>query len=267
MTQDRSGHRPRKRFGQHFLHDHSVIARIVAAINVQADDRIVEIGPGKGALTRALLEVTDIMHAIELDRDLVRHLADSFDPTRLLVHQGDALSFDVATLAAPRTRLRIVGNLPYNISTPLMFHLLQSRDVIADMHFMLQLEVVNRLAAAPDNADYGRLSVMAQLHCQVQPLMWVGAGAFTPPPKVESALVRLIPRAQLPLPVQHIPAFTRIVAGAFSQRRKTLRNALRNLLSSAQIEAAGIDPAQRPATLGVDDYIALCAIYERDAEC
>ena len=264
MTRERFEHRARKRFGQHFLHDRSVIARIVAAINVRAGDRVVEIGPGKGALTRALLEVTDTLHAIELDRDLVEHLAREFDPARLTVHQGDALSFNVADLAEPETRLRVVGNLPYNISTPLMFHLLRSREVITDMHFMLQLEVVNRLAATADDADYGRLSVMAQLHCQVQPLMRVGAGAFTPPPKVESAVVRLIPRAQLPLPAQHMPAFTQIVAAAFSQRRKTLRNALKELMSTTQIEAAEIDPGRRPGTLSVDEYIALCAIHQRD---
>ena len=266
MTQARFEHRPRKRFGQHFLHDRSVIAQIVAAIDVRKSDRIVEIGPGKGALTRALLAVTDTMHAIELDRDLVAYLTREFDTTRLLVHQGDALAFDVATLVEPGTRLRVVGNLPYNISTPLMFHLLQSRQIITDMHFMLQLEVVNRLAAAPNEGDYGRLSVMAQLQCRVEPLMRVAAGAFTPPPKVESAIVRLTPRTELPLPAQHMRAFTQLVAAAFSQRRKTLRNALKELMSSSQIENAEIDPGRRPGTLSVNDYIALCRVYQRDED-
>jgi len=267
MTAEQFEHRPRKRFGQHFLHDQAVIGRIVAAINVQEGDRLVEIGPGKGALTRELLAVTELLHAIELDRDLAKHLTEKFDAKRLVIHQSDALSFDITSLAEPGSRLRVVGNLPYNISTPLMFHLLRSRDVIADMHFMLQLEVVNRLAAAPDHADYGRLSVMTQLHCQVQPLMRVGAGAFKPPPKVESALVRLVPKTQLAVPEQQLPAFTQIVAAAFSQRRKTLRNALKKLLSGTQIEAAGIDPDQRPGTLSVPDYVALCAIYVRDTQC
>ena len=266
MNTERFEHRPRKRFGQHFLHDRSTIARIIAAINVLQGDRIVEIGPGRGALTRPLLEVTDILHAIELDRDLVKRLEAEFDSTRLVIHEGDALAFDVASLAVPGTRLRVVGNQPYNISTPLMFHLLQSRDEIADMHFMLQLEVVNRLAAAPGGKDYGRLSVMTQVHCQVEPLMRVGAEAFTPPPRVESAVVRLTPRKELPLPVQSLPEFTAIVAAAFSQRRKTLRNALKNVLSTSQIEAAEIDPGRRPGTLSVNDFIALCAIRERDMD-
>ncbi|MFT5445967.1 MAG: 16S rRNA (adenine1518-N6/adenine1519-N6)-dimethyltransferase [Gammaproteobacteria bacterium] len=263
MTRDRFEHQPRKRFGQHFLHDDSVIEQIVAAINVQANDRVVEIGPGKGALTRALLKVTDTLHAIELDRDLVAYLAVEFDPTRLVVHQGDALTFDIATLAAPDMRLRVVGNLPYNISTPLMFHLLKRQNLLTDMHFMLQLEVVNRLAAAPDEPDYGRLSVMTQLHCEVQPLLRVRPGSFTPPPKVESAVVRLRPRAHMPLPAEHLPVFSQLVAAAFSQRRKTLRNALKNLMPAAQIEAAGIDPGRRPGTVSVPEFVTLSSIVHQ----
>jgi 16S rRNA (adenine1518-N6/adenine1519-N6)-dimethyltransferase len=265
MAQDSFQHRPRKRFGQHFLHDRSVIAQIVATIGVRAGDCVIEIGPGKGALTRALLEVTDTMHAIELDKDLVAYLAREFDETRLVVHQGDALAFDVVKLAEPGARLRVVGNLPYNISTPLMFHLLKSREQISDMHFMLQLEVVNRLAAQPSTSDYGRLSVMTQLQCHVEALMRVGAGAFTPPPKVESAIVRLTPRETPLLPPQHTTAFTQLVAAAFSQRRKTLRNALKNLMSASQIETAEIDPSRRPGTLSVDEYIALCSVHQADA--
>jgi 16S rRNA (adenine1518-N6/adenine1519-N6)-dimethyltransferase len=260
MTRDHFEHQPRKRFGQHFLHDDSVIERIVDAINVQASDRIVEIGPGKGALTRALLKVTDSLHAIELDRDLVDYLAAEFDPARLIIHQGDALTFDIATLAAPDKRLRVVGNLPYNISTPLMFHLLKQQNLLTDMHFMLQLEVVNRLAAAPDEPDYGRLSVMTQLHCEVQPLMHVRPGSFTPPPKVESAVVRLRPRAQMLVPEAQLAIFSQLVAAAFSQRRKTLRNALKNLLPADSIEAAGVDPGRRPGTLSVAEFVSLSAI-------
>jgi 16S rRNA (adenine1518-N6/adenine1519-N6)-dimethyltransferase len=262
-VRDKSQHRARKRFGQHFLHDQSVIARIVSAIAVQPNDRVVEIGPGTGALTRVLLEVTDELHVIEIDRDLVEYLSKEFDDERLVIHQGDALKFDITSLASTDKRLRVVGNLPYNISTPLLFHLLESRDAITDMHFMLQLEVVNRLAASPGDSDYGRLSVMVQLHCQVQPLLQVPAGAFSPPPKVESAVVRLTPHATLPVPNDELPVLRQIVAAAFSQRRKTLRNALKTLMSVEQIEMANIDPAQRPGTLSVNDYVALCGTFQR----
>ena len=256
-------HRPRKRFGQHFLHDQSVIANIVAAIAIRDNDLVVEIGPGTGALTRVLLQATDTLHAIEIDRDLIALLANEFDSERLVIHQGDALKFDVASLAQTGRRLRVVGNLPYNISTPLLFHLLRSRDAISDMHFMLQLEVVNRLAAAAGDKDYGRLSVMAQLHCQVQPLLLVPASAFRPPPKVESAVVRLTPHAQLPIPREQVATFRQIVAAAFSQRRKTLRNALKTLLSEEQIKMANVDPSHRSGTLSLADYIALCDVYVR----
>lgn len=252
-------HRPRKRFGQHFLHDADVIRLIVAAIAPQAGDRILEVGPGLGALTGPLLERCETMDAVELDRDLVATLEtkDWVRDGRLRVHRGDALRFDYAALAGPGEKLRIVGNLPYNISTPLLFHLLAQAQAIQDIHVMLQKEVVDRLAAKPGVQAYGRLSVMVQYRCRVEMLLLVGPTSFRPPPKVESAVVRLIPRSTPAVHVTNEMVFEQVVRRAFVQRRKTLRNALGELLARADIEAAGVDPGARAGVLGLEEFAAL----------
>lgn len=245
-------HRPRKRFGQNFLHDSRVVDRIVRAIDPHPGDRLVEIGPGLGALTAPLLACVAPIDAVELDRDLIARLTDRFGD-RLRLHSADALRFDFCALAA-EGRLRVVGNLPYNISTPLIFHLLDQAACVQDMHFMLQKEVVDRLAAAPGGGDYGRLSVMVQQRCRVERLFTVPPGAFHPPPKVDSAVVRLVPYETPPVTVADPALFAHIVARAFSQRRKTLRNTLRGELDADTIAACGIDPGRRAETLSVAEY-------------
>lgn len=235
-----SSHRPRKRFGQHFLHDPRVLARIVDAISPGAEDFIVEIGPGEGALTRPLLSKLKKIEVIELDRDL----AARFDDERIKVHVADALEFDFAQF--PRG-MRVVGNLPYNISTPLLFHLARYADRVRDLHFMLQLEVVQRMVAPPSTPHYGRLSVALQARFQMKKLFNVAKGAFSPPPKVESALVRLVPLEQ-PLQVDE-----NLLRKAFSARRKTLKNALPGI----DFAALGIDARLRPENLSPQDYARL----------
>jgi 16S rRNA (adenine1518-N6/adenine1519-N6)-dimethyltransferase len=251
-------HRARKRFGQHFLTDENVVAQIVAAINPQPDDHLVEIGPGLGVLTETLLPYVPEMDAVELDRDIIPKLAARCGPLgRLNIHTCDALKFDFASLMKDGHELRIVGNLPYNISTPLMFHLLESRAIIRDMHFMLQKEVVDRLAAIPGTKDYGRLSVMMQYHCRVESLFDVPPDAFSPPPKVNSAVVQLTPFSEPPITVADINMLSKLVTQAFSQRRKTLRNTLKPLMNVEQIEAQGIDPIRRAETLSLTEFAAL----------
>ncbi|MES9993177.1 MAG: 16S rRNA (adenine(1518)-N(6)/adenine(1519)-N(6))-dimethyltransferase RsmA [Candidatus Thiodiazotropha sp.] len=251
-------HRPRKRFGQNFLHDPGIIQRIVQAIDPQADDNLVEIGPGQGAITTQLLPQLGCMHAIELDRDLVAPLAQQCASLgELQIHNTDALKFDFTRLAETGRPLRVVGNLPYNISTPLLFHLLEQADQIADMHFMLQKEVVERMAAAPGSKTYGRLSVMLQARAEVTSLFSIGPGAFNPPPKVESAFVRLIPLNPPPYQVDDWDHFSRLVSQAFSQRRKTLRNSLSKIASADTIRAAGIDPGIRAEQLSISDFVEL----------
>jgi 16S rRNA (adenine1518-N6/adenine1519-N6)-dimethyltransferase len=247
-------HRPRKRFGQHFLTDRSAVDRLVAVIAPAPGDRLVEIGPGQGALTAPLLERVDRMDVVEIDRDLAAALAERFPSERLRVHVTDALAFDFCTLG---TGLRVVGNLPYNISSPLLFHLAQQSGCLRDCHFMLQLEVVERMAAQPGGRIYGRLSVMVQYRFAVEKLFRVPAGAFRPAPKVESAVVRLTPQPAGAPRARDEQAFAALVAGAFSQRRKTLRNALRSWLTDAQIGAAGVDPGARAETLAVADFVRL----------
>lgn len=250
-------HRARKRFGQNFLHDHNVINHIVKSIRPRAGETLLEIGPGQGALTGALLESECTLLALELDRDLIPLLIQKFGThPRFHLQQGDALELDLDMLA-PATQVRVVGNLPYNISTPLIFHLLQQNQRITDMHFMLQKEVVERLAAAPGNKDYGRLGIMAQYFCRVEPLFEVPPGAFSPQPKVQSAVVRLVPHTELPHPAQSVERLQLVVRTAFNQRRKTLRNALQSLLSAAQIEALGIDAGARPETLPLAAFVKL----------
>ncbi len=242
--------RARKRFGQHFLHDERVLDYIVTAIAPRATDHLVEVGPGRGALTRALLAADcATLDAVEIDRDLVPRLREEFaGEPRFTVHEADALDFDFTALARERgARLRIVGNLPYNISTPLLFHLLDHAAAIDDLHVMLQREVVDRIAASPGNGDYGRLTIMLSPWLKAESLFDVGPGAFQPPPKVWSAVVRLTVRRQPAFVVS--PRFADVVASAFSHRRKTLRNALRGLVSAEQILACEVDPNARPETL------------------
>lgn len=253
-------HVPRKRFGQNFLHDPGVIARIVAAIAPKPGDHLVEIGPGLGALTTVLLPRVGAMDVVELDRDLIPRLTEQCSGLGTLrVHPVDALRFDFSQLAQDDGKLRVVGNLPYNISTPLLFHLFDHMTHIRDMFFMLQKEVVERMVAAPATEHYGRLSVMVQFHCAASKLFTVGSGAFQPAPKVESAVVHLVPHPHPPVPVTDYARFAKLVTQAFSQRRKTLRNALKGLLTDAQVRAAHVDPADRAERLGLADFARLAA--------
>jgi 16S rRNA (adenine1518-N6/adenine1519-N6)-dimethyltransferase len=250
-------HRARKRFGQNFLHDSGVIARIVRAIDAQPDDVLVEIGPGLGALTGPLLKTAGKLQVVEIDRDLAPRLREQFvDYPGFVVHQADALKFDFAALAPQKGKLRLVGNLPYNISTPLLFHLLGYGEVIGDMHFMLQKEVVDRIVAAPGSEAYGRLSVTVAARAEAWSLFTVGPGAFRPAPKVDSAIVRILPRKPAFTIADHA-MFDRIVTAAFSHRRKQLSNGLRGLLDIAQISAAGIDPQIRPEQLSAEAFARL----------
>jgi len=253
-TDKNTGHRHKKSLGQHFLHDPNILNKIVAAIAPQADDLMVEIGPGLGALTRPLLQHLKHLHVVEFDRDLVPRLRAEFPPERLTVHERDALKFDFGCLGA---NLRVVGNLPYNISSPLLFHLADYADQIKDMHFMLQKEVVDRMAAEPDSADYGRLSVMLQARFRVAKLFNVPPGAFNPPPKVDSAVVRLAPLPAAAIAYRDARAFAEVVARAFGQRRKTLRNTLKGLVDPSAMAALGIDPGRRGETLSVAEFARL----------
>lgn len=251
-------HRARKRFGQNFLADRSVVQRIVDAIAPRPGQVIVEIGPGQSALTGPLAVSGAELHLLEIDRDLAAALRRQFEGCpNVSLHLGDALQVDFAALCGGRP-FRLVGNLPYNISTPLLFHALQWSSLIGDMHFMLQQEVVDRMAAGPGGKARGRLSVMCQYHCEVTPLFSVPPEAFRPVPKVNSTLVRLVPHPRPPVRVLDPARFERLVAQAFSMRRKTLRNSLRGLLDAEQIAAAGIDPGLRAETLSLEQFAALC---------
>jgi 16S rRNA (adenine1518-N6/adenine1519-N6)-dimethyltransferase len=253
-------HRARKRFGQHFLHDRGVIARIVAAIDPQPGQRLVEIGPGLGALTAPLLERAGRLEVIEIDRDVVAPLQERCQGLgELVIHQQDVLTVDFSQLAGDGPPLRVCGNLPYNISSPLLFHLLASRQAILDMHFMLQREVVDRIVAPPGGKEYGRLTVMLAAACRSERLFRVGTGAFSPPPKVESAVIRMLPLEDPPFPLPEPARFAAVVAAAFSMRRKTLRNGLRSLVDEEGFAAAGIDPGRRPETLSPAEFAALAA--------
>jgi len=249
-------HQPRKRFGQHFLHDPGVIARIVAAIAPEPHDRMVEIGPGLGAITLPLLARLQELHAVEIDRDAIHYLRElTKDDPRLHLHSADVLKFSLSHIYEGQ-RLRVVGNLPYNISTPLLFHLIEQRQHILDMHFMLQKEVVDRMAAAPGSEHYGRLTVMLAPWLRIQPLFDIGPGAFRPPPRVISTIVRLTPH-ETPLQIDEPRHYARVVAAAFSQRRKTLRNALKQLLDTDEIVAAGVDPTLRAEVIAPPGFAAL----------
>ncbi len=249
-------HRARKRFGQNFLRDEDIIAQIVDAIRPLAQDHLVEIGPGQGALTELLVASGCRLDVIELDRDLVPGLLAAFSlQPRFRLHSADALRFDFASLTDGPAQLRVVGNLPYNISTPLIFKLLENAPAIQDMHFMLQLEVVERLAAVPGNKNWGRLGIMAQYHCQVENLFEVPPGAFTPQPRVQSAIVRLTPWRQSPWAPCDEPKLRQLVQAAFAQRRKTLRNNLKGFIDEGELTSLGIDPGARAETLQLEQFI------------
>ncbi len=248
-------HRTKKALGQHFLHDRSVVERIIQAVNPQSGERIVEIGPGAGALTFPLLRRHGALTAIEFDRDLIAPLGEAAAAHgELSIIQADVLSVDFTALAAGAP-LRVVGNLPYNISSPILFHLLEHASAVTDMHFMLQREVVERMASEPGSKVYGRLSVMLQAVCDVTALFLVPPSAFRPPPKVDSAVVRLRPRPHSE--ISNPALFANVVRHAFSQRRKTLHNALGEVCSDADLRACGIDPGARAERVAVTDYVAL----------
>jgi 16S rRNA (adenine1518-N6/adenine1519-N6)-dimethyltransferase len=249
-------HIPRKRFGQNFLTDQFVLDNIIRTIGPQPDDTMVEIGPGLGAMTGLLLESLQQLHVVELDRDLVARLQKKFDPARLIVHSGDALQFDFSSIpVAPGRKLRIVGNLPYNISSPLLFHLAQVAPQVRDQHFMLQKEVVERMVAAPGSKTYGRLSVMLQWRYQMDLCFIVPPTAFDPPPQVDSAIVRMIPLMQ-PLACDQVK-LEQVVLKAFSQRRKVLRNCVASMFTENELVDAGVDPQARPETVSLEQYVAL----------
>lgn len=248
-------HRARKRFGQNFLHDRGVVARIVDAIDPRPGQAIVEIGPGRAALTGALIQRAGHIRAIEIDRDLAAALRERFSAGELSLIEADALGIDWTSLAA--VPLRIVGNLPYNISTPLLFALLPIAESVIDQHFMLQKEVVDRMVAPPGSKTYGRLSVMLQFRYRLTKLFDVPRGAFSPAPQVTSSLVRMQPRLVTELPEIDADSFARVVASAFGQRRKTLRNALASLLGVHDIATAGVDPKARAETLSVQNFVDL----------
>lgn len=251
-------HKARKRFGQNFLQDTNIIHQIIMAISPQPSDQLVEIGPGQGAITEPLLASQCSLDVVELDRDLVDRLAKQFsDAERFTLHSADALEFDFSSLSKEGKKLRIVGNLPYNISTPIMFHLLEQKANIQDMHFMLQKEVVNRLQAKPGSKQFGRLTIMVQLYCDVEALFDVDPECFFPRPAVMSSIVRLTPHTSQKHQINDKPLFERVVAQAFSQRRKTIRNSLKNTCSEEQLLAANIKPTARAETLSIDDFVRL----------
>jgi 16S rRNA (adenine1518-N6/adenine1519-N6)-dimethyltransferase len=250
-------HRARKRFGQNFLQDQGVIHDIVAAIAPRPGDCMVEIGPGLAALTTPLLDTLKHLHVVEIDRDLIARLKQRFPAERMTIHEGDALVFDFASLTQEAGNLRIVGNLPYNISTPLLFHLADCAGQVRDMHFMLQKEVVERMVAAPGTAAYGRLSVMLQYRFQMELLFLVPPTAFTPAPKVDSAIVRMLPLPATALGAQDEALFVRIVTAAFSQRRKMLRNTLAEFFTADELQAQGLKPTARAEELELADFVRL----------
>lgn len=253
-----SKHVARKRFGQNFLIDQQVIADIVNAIAPKRTDCVVEIGPGLGALTDPLLKRLDRLHVIEIDRDIIVRLKQRYSPDRLTIHEGDALTFDFAAFSQDSSAgLHIVGNLPYNISTPLLFHLAGFASHVFEMHFMLQKEVVERMVARPGTSDFGRLSVMLQYRFVMDRLLDVPPESFDPAPKVDSALVRLIPRAPEDLSARDETRFAALVSAAFAQRRKMLRNNLKGIIAEAGFEQLGIAPTARAEELSVDDYIRM----------
>lgn len=247
-------HKPRKRFGQNFLIDQSIIAKIIAEIHPQRSDRIIEIGPGLGALTKPLFRMVDHLDVIEIDRDIASRLHDEFATESLTIHTSDALRFDFSSLG---NNLRIIGNLPYNISTPLLFHLSRFEEHVLDMHFMLQKEVVERMVGVPDSSDYGRLSVMLQYRFDMEHVLDVPAESFNPIPKVESAVVRMIPKTRSIIKADNEGLFSQIVSAAFSLRRKTLRNSLYHYLNAEDFIALDIDSKARAENLPIEKFVAI----------
>lgn len=253
-----STHRPRKRFGQHFLRDRSVIERIIDSVHVQTTDILLEIGPGEGVLTHRLAGQCRQLHALEIDRDLARLLIDHYAGQETVhIHQVDALEFDICSVAPEQQNLRLVGNLPYNVSTPLLFHFLRHASCIQDMHFMLQKEVVDRLVASPGNKSYGRLSVITQMLCEIESLFDIGPEAFQPPPKVWSSVIRMMPRETPMISAQQIPRLEQLTQRVFSQRRKTLRRILHGSVTADALDAAGIESSRRPETLSLEEFMVL----------
>jgi 16S rRNA (adenine1518-N6/adenine1519-N6)-dimethyltransferase len=262
------GHQARKRFGQNFLHDDNVIRNIVKSIRPKVGDNMVEIGPGMGAITEQLLEATEgYLNVVELDRDLIPGLkVKFFNHPGFKIHEADALKFDFMSLKVDERPLRIVGNLPYNISTPLIFHLLSYASNVKDMHFMLQKEVVQRMAAGPGENNYGRLSIMSQYFCNVQHMFDVGPESFQPAPKVDSAIVRLVPYKTLPHPVKDHKTLENVVRQSFSMRRKTLRNNLKTIITDEQLSELGIDASLRPERLSLADFAAISDFVFENSE-
>ncbi len=251
-------HQARKRFGQNFLHDQTVIDKIIASINPKPEDHLVEIGPGQGAITAPLANVGAKLDCIELDRDLTKFLKDRYKQlSHVTIHQQDILKFHIAQLSTCEHSLRVIGNLPYNISTPVLFHLLKSHKLIQDMTFMLQLEVVQRMSASVGDKNYGRLGIMLQYYCQVEHLFNVPAAAFNPQPKVSSAIVRLTPHRDKPLVANNVKTLETIVRNAFNQRRKTLKNSLKDITSTAVMDSLDIDISLRPENLSLADYVVI----------
>ncbi|MBC3861014.1 16S rRNA (adenine(1518)-N(6)/adenine(1519)-N(6))-dimethyltransferase RsmA [Undibacterium jejuense] len=257
-------HIPRKRFGQNFLTDQLVLSQIIRAINPRAGETMVEIGPGLAAMTSLLLEGLPQMHVVELDRDLVTRLKKNFPADKLIIHEGDALKFDFNTIPVPEgKKLRVVGNLPYNISSPLLFHLTEIANQVEDQHFMLQKEVVERMVAPPGSKTYGRLSVMLQWRYEMDLLFVVPPESFDPPPKVDSAIVRMIPKKEtLPCDQKSLEA---VVTKAFSQRRKVVRNCVAGMFTEQQLIDAGVDPQARPETIPLEQYVNLARILHTTA--
>jgi 16S rRNA (adenine1518-N6/adenine1519-N6)-dimethyltransferase len=252
-------HIAKKRFGQNFLTDQGVIYSLVEAISPKVDDLMVEIGPGLGALTQPLIKKLNHLHVVEIDRDIISWMENFYPKDKLTIHNADALKFNFAELAklSPENKIRVTGNLPYNISTPILFHLLESVDSIVDMHFMLQKEVVERMVAAPSTSEYGRLSVMLQYRIKMEYLITVPPEAFDPAPKVESAFVRCLPHKTLPYPAKNEALFAKIVTAAFGQRRKTLRNTLKEYLDDLGFTAVGIDSGLRAENLSVEQFVSI----------
>jgi 16S rRNA (adenine1518-N6/adenine1519-N6)-dimethyltransferase len=250
-------HQAKKRFGQNFLIDQSIIQQLISAIHPQANDLMVEIGPGLGALTKPLLAALNHLHLIEIDRDIIQWMRQQYPAEKITIHESDVLKFDFARLKQDNQKLRIVGNLPYNISSPILFHLLPHLAHIQDMHFMLQKEVVERMVAAPSSSEYGRLSVMLQYALQMEYLVTVPGEAFDPAPKVESAFVRCVPHATLPYVAHDTDKFARVVTAAFSQRRKTIRNTLKPFLNDEDYKSLNIDSQLRAENLSVAEFVQI----------
>ena len=264
MKNTHLGHKARKRFGQNFLHDELIIDQIVSSISPKPGQKLIEIGPGLGALTEPVADIVDRLTCIELDRDLASRLrSHPFIRDKLEIIEADVLNVDFSELTTDKNKLRVFGNLPYNISTPLIFHLFSFLSVIEDMHFMLQYEVVKRLCAGIGESLYGRLSIMCAYYCQAIPVLKVPPTAFKPAPKVESAIIRLVPHKKAPVELSSVSALEKIVAAAFNQRRKTLRNSLAGFIDAHKMEELGLDSTKRAQDLGLSEYSILANEYAR----